>query len=417
MAKLQGKPELLAPAGNMEKGRMALLYGADAIYLGGKLFGLRAFANNFSIDEIAEMAAYAHGLGKKVYVTVNIFAHNDDINKLPDYLRALEAAKVDALLISDLGVWTTARQVVPNMALHVSTQANTTNYAGVQAWTALGAERVVLARELSLAEIAEISEKTDVELEAFVHGAMCISYSGRCLLSSYLTGRDGNRGACTQACRWEYDMYKLGEQKRPGEYFDLEEDEHGTYVMNSKDLCLIEYLPELMRAGVCSLKIEGRMKSVHYVATVVSVYRRAIDACWADMDGYRVPAEWITELNKVSHRQYTTGFAIKKPDRDAQVYTSSKYEQTHDFVGIVTAYDAKAGRAYFEQRNNVKAGEPLELLMPDGELLPFVLTEMRDEEGTPIDCAPHAQQKFSAASSVPLLPNSLLRRKVVKDER
>ena len=210
-------------------------------------------------------------------------------------------------------------------------------------------------------------------------------------------------------------MYKLGEQKRPGEYFDLEEDEHGTYVMNSKDLCLIEYLPELMRAGVCSLKIEGRMKSVHYVATVVSVYRKAIDACWADMDGYSVPEEWITELNKVSHRQYTTGFAITKPDRNAQVYTSSKYEQTHDFVGIVTGYDAENKRAYFEQRNNVKAGEPLELLEPDGTLLPFVLENMQDADGAAIDCAPHAQQKFSAASDKPLLQYSLLRRKVVKE--
>lgn len=409
------KPELLAPAGNMEKGKMALLYGADAIYLGGKMFGLRAFANNFSLDEIAEIAAYAHDFGKKVYVTVNIFAHNEDINKLPAYLRSLQQAGVDALLISDLGVWSTARQVVPDMPLHVSTQANTTNFAAVRAWEQLGAERVVLARELSLAEIAEISSKTTVELETFVHGAMCISYSGRCLLSAYLTGRDGNRGACTQACRWEYNMYKLGEQKRPGEYFDLEEDEHGTYVMNSKDLCLIEYLPDLMRAGVCSLKIEGRMKSVHYVATVVSVYRKAIDKCWSDMVNYNVPDAWIAELNKVSHRQYTTGFAAKKPDRDAQVYTSSKYEQTHDFVGIVTGYDAAKKRAYFEQRNNVKAGEPLEILMPDGTTMPFTLQEMQDAEGAPIDCAPHAQQKFSAASAAALLQFSLLRRKVVKE--
>lgn len=417
MAKLLHKPELLAPAGNMEKGKMALLYGADAIYLGGKMFGLRAFANNFSTEEIAEMCDYAHSLGKKVYVTVNIFAHNEDVFKLPDYLLELEKAKVDALLISDLGVWSTARQVVPNMALHVSTQANTTNYASVKAWEQLGAERVVLARELSLAEIAEISDKTNVELETFVHGAMCISYSGRCLLSSYLTGRDGNRGACTQACRWEYNMYKLGEQKRPGEYFDIEEDERGTYIMNSKDLCLIEYLPELMRAGVCSLKIEGRMKSVHYAATVVSVYRRAIDKCWEDMDNYSVPEEWITELNKVSHRQYTTGFAVSKPDRSAQVYNTSRQEQTHDFVGIVERYDEEAKRAYFEQRNNVKAGEQLELLMPDGTLMPFVLEEMQDEEGTPITCAPHAQQKFSAKSDVKLLPYSLLRRKVVENER
>lgn len=409
------KPELLAPAGNMEKGKMALLYGADAIYLGGKMFGLRAFANNFLLEEIAEIAAYAHDLGKKVYVTVNIFAHNEDINKLPAYLRSLQQAGVDALLISDLGVWSTARQVVPDMPLHVSTQANTTNFAAVRAWEQLGAERVVLARELSLAEIAEISSKTTVELETFVHGAMCISYSGRCLLSAYLTGRDGNRGACTQACRWEYNMYKLGEQKRPGEYFDLEEDEHGTYVMNSKDLCLIEYLPDLMRAGVCSLKIEGRMKSVHYVATVVSVYRKAIDKCWSDMVNYNVPDAWIAELNKVSHRQYTTGFAVTKPDRDAQVYTSSKYEQTHDFVGIVTGYDAEKKRAYFEQRNNVKAGEPLEILMPDGTTMPFTLQELQDAEGAPIDCAPHAQQKFSAASAAALLQFSLLRRKVVKE--
>ncbi|WP_405381557.1 U32 family peptidase [Phascolarctobacterium sp.] len=414
MSKLLHKPELLAPAGSMEKGKMALLYGADAIYLGGKMFGLRAFANNFDLPEIAEITEYAHSLGKKVYVTVNIFAHNEDIDKLPDYLRGLEAAKVDALLISDLGVWATARRVVPKMALHVSTQANTTNYASVQAWQDLGAERVVLARELSLAEIAAIGAKCDVELETFVHGAMCISYSGRCLLSSYLTGRDGNRGACTQACRWEYNMYKLGEQKRPGEYFDLEEDEHGTYVMNSKDLCLIEYLPQLMDAGVCSLKIEGRMKSVHYVATVVSVYRKAIDACWADREHYSVPQEWITELNKVSHRQYTTGFAVSKPDADAQVYSSSKYEQTHDFVGIVTGYDKEAKRAYFEQRNNVKAGEPLELLMPDGEVMPYVLYAMLDEEGNPIEVAPHAQQKFSAHSDVELMQFSLLRRKVVK---
>ncbi len=415
MAKLTKKPELLAPAGNAEKGRIALLYGADAIYLGGKMFGLRAFANNFELEEIAAMADYAHSLGKKVYVTVNIFAHNEDIARLPDYLRALERARADALLVSDLGVWATARQVVPDMALHVSTQANTTNFAAVQAWERLGAERVVLARELSLDEIAEIGAKTDVELEAFVHGAMCISYSGRCLLSSYLTGRDGNRGACTQACRWEYDMYKLGEGKRPGEYFDLEEDEHGTYVMNSKDLCLIEYLPQLMRAGVCSFKIEGRMKSMHYVATVVSVYRRAIDACWGDMERYRVPGEWITELNKVSHRQYTTGFAVSRPDHNAQVYTSSRYEQTHDFVGIVTAYDANSRRAFFEQRNNVRAGEPLEILQPDGSVCPFTLRDMRDADGAAIDCAPHAQQKFSACSDFELPPFSLLRRKVVRE--
>ncbi|WP_367401089.1 peptidase U32 family protein [Phascolarctobacterium faecium] len=407
---MKNKPELLAPAGNMEKCKIALRYGADAVYLGGKMFGLRAFANNFSIEEIAEAAAYAHGLGKKVYVTVNIFAHNEDLARLPDYLLELQQAGVDALLISDLGVWNVARQTVPEMPLHVSTQANTSNWAAVQAWKALGAERVVLARELSLEEIREIGTRTDVELEAFVHGAMCISYSGRCLLSSYLTGRDGNRGACAQACRWEYSLI---EKNRSDEGFDIEEDERGTYVMNSKDLCLIDHIPDLIEAGICSLKIEGRMKSIHYVATVVSVYRKAIDAYWNDPKKYQVTDEWRQELEKVSHRPYTKGFAFGKPGSDGQVYMTSSYEQTHDFVGIVLAYDADAKRAYIEQRNNVKNGEVLELLMPDGELFPLTLEDMRNADGESIDCAPHAQQKFSIVSDRALMPDSLLRRKVI----
>lgn len=410
MTRMQNKPELLAPAGNMEKCKIALRYGADAVYLGGKMFGLRAFANNFSIEEIAEAAAYAHGLGKKVYVTVNIFAHNEDLARLPDYLLELQKAGVDALLISDLGVWNVARQTVPEMPLHVSTQANTSNWAAVQAWKALGAERVVLARELSLEEIREIGARTDVELEAFVHGAMCISYSGRCLLSSYLTGRDGNRGACAQACRWEYSLI---EKNRSDEGFDIEEDERGTYVMNSKDLCLIDHIPDLIEAGICSLKIEGRMKSIHYVATVVSVYRKAIDAYWNDPKKYQVTDEWRQELEKVSHRPYTKGFAFGKPGSDGQVYTTSSYEQTHDFVGIVLEYDADAKRAYIEQRNNVKNGEVLELLMPDGELFPLTLEDMRNADGESIDCAPHAQQKFSIVSDRALMPDSLLRRKVI----
>lgn len=404
------RPELLAPAGNMEKCKMALRYGADAVYLGGKMFGLRAFANNFEIEEIKEACDFAHSLGKKVYVTVNIFAHNSDIGKLPEYLLALEKANVDALLISDLGVWMTARRVVPNLPLHVSTQANTTNWASAQAWQDLGAARVVLARELSLAEIAEIGAKTNVELEAFVHGAMCISYSGRCLLSSYLTGRDGNRGACAQACRWEYTLH---EKNRPGESYDLEEDEHGSYVMNSKDLCLIARIPELVKAGVFSLKIEGRMKSVHYVATVVSVYRKAIDAFMADPDNYKVQPEWIEELNKISHRPYTEGFAFNRPGAEGQVYTTSSYEQTHDFAGVVLSYDKAAQKALIEQRNNVKNGELLEVLMPDGTLLPLELKNMQDEDGTPIDCAPHACQHFWISCGTELLPYSLLRRKIL----
>lgn len=400
------KPELLAPAGSMEKLKMALLYGADAVYLGGKVMGLRAFADNFSEEEMAEAVAFAHDLGKKVYVTVNIFAHNEDLSLLPAYLRNLEKIGVDALLISDLGIWSIARETVPKMALHVSTQANTTNWAAVRTWERLGAERVVLARELSFGEIAEIASQTQVELEAFVHGAMCISYSGRCWLSSYLTGRDGNRGACAQVCRWEF---SLTEKNRPGEVYDVAEDERGTYVMNSRDLCLLPYLSRLMQAGVASFKIEGRMKSAHYAASVVSVYRRAIDACWADSEAYQVRSEWLEELEKVSHRPYTTGFALGKPAAAAQEYSSSAYLQTHDFVGLIRGWEE--GRVVIEQRNHVKEGESLEVLLPNGSLRSLILEDMRDEEGRSISAAPHAQQLYTCRSEESFPPFSILRRK------
>ena len=401
------KPELLAPAGNMEKLHMALLYGADAVYLGGKMFGLRAFASNFSLAEMDEAVAFAHSLHKKVYVTVNIFAHNEDINNLPDYLRNLQAIGVDALLISDFGVWSVAREIIPEMPLHVSTQANTTNWAAVKAWENLGASRVVLARELSFTEMKEIGSKTEVELEAFVHGAMCISYSGRCWLSSYLTGRDGNRGACAQVCRWEFN---LTEKNRPGEVYDVAGDEQGTYIMNSKDLCLLPYLLQLMEAGICSFKIEGRMKSAHYAASVVSVYRRAIDACWRDPQHYTVRQEWLDELEKVSHRPYTTGFALEKPDASAQVYTTSSYLQTHEFVGLVRDWDN--GRLTVEQRNHMKEGETLEVFCPDGSLRTLVLKEMRNQEGEPIVAAQHPQMVFTCRAAESIPESSILRRKI-----
>ena len=401
------KPELLAPAGNMEKLHMALLYGADAVYLGGKMFGLRAFASNFSLAEMDEAVAFAHSLHKKVYVTVNIFAHNEDINNLPDYLRNLQAIGVDALLISDFGVWSVAREIIPEMPLHVSTQANTTNWAAVKAWENLGASRVVLARELSFTEMKEIGSKTEVELEAFVHGAMCISYSGRCWLSSYLTGRDGNRGACAQVCRWEFN---LTEKNRPGEVYDVAGDEQGTYIMNSKDLCLLPYLPQLMEAGICSFKIEGRMKSAHYAASVVSVYRRAIDACWRDPQHYTVKQEWLDELEKVSHRPYTTGFALEKPDASAQVYTTSSYLQTHEFVGLVRDWDN--GRLTVEQRNHMKEGETLEVFCPDGSLRTLVLKEMRNQDGEPIVAAQHPQMVFTCRAAESIPESSILRRKI-----
>ena len=401
------KPELLAPAGNMEKLHMALLYGADAVYLGGKMFGLRAFASNFSLAEMDEAVAFAHSLHKKVYVTVNIFAHNEDINNLPDYLRSLQAIGVDALLISDFGVWSVAREIIPEMPLHVSTQANTTNWAAVKAWENLGASRVVLARELSFTEMKEIGSKTEVELEAFVHGAMCISYSGRCWLSSYLTGRDGNRGACAQVCRWEFN---LTEKNRPGEVYDVAGDDQGTYIMNSKDLCLLPYLPQLMEAGICSFKIEGRMKSAHYAAGVVSVYRRAIDACWRDPQHYTVKQEWLDELEKVSHRPYTTGFALGKPDAAAQVYTTSSYLQTHEFVGLVRDWDN--GRLTVEQRNHMKEGETLEVFCPDGSLRTLVLKEMRNQEGEPIVAAQHPQMVFTCQAAESIPESAILRRKI-----
>ena len=401
------KPELLAPAGNMEKLHMALLYGADAVYLGGKMFGLRAFASNFSLAEMDEAVAFAHSLHKKVYVTVNIFAHNEDINNLPDYLRNLQAIGVDALLISDFGVWSVAREIIPEMPLHVSTQANTTNWAAVKAWENLGASRVVLARELSFTEMKEIGNKTEVELEAFVHGAMCISYSGRCWLSSYLTGRDGNRGACAQVCRWEFN---LTEKNRPGEVYDVAGDDQGTYIMNSKDLCLLPYLPQLMEAGICSFKIEGRMKSAHYAASVVSVYRRAIDTCCRDPQHYKVKQEWLDELEKVSHRPYTTGFALGKPDAAAQVYTTSSYLQTHEFVGLVR--DWHNGRLTVEQRNHMKEGETLEVFCPDGNLRTLVLQEMRNQDGEPIVAAQHPQMVFTCRAAESIPESSILRRKI-----
>ncbi len=404
------KPELLAPAGNLEKERLALLYGADAVYLGGKIFGLRAFADNFTAAEMLEALKFAHDRQKKVYVTVNIFAHNDDLQELPDYLRSLNDMGVDALLISDLGVWQMARKVIPSMPLHVSTQANTTNWAAALAWEKMGASRVVLARELSLREMQQIGERTQVELEAFVHGAMCISYSGRCWLSSYLTGRDGNRGACAQACRWEY---TLKEKNRPGQEFDVAEDERGTYILNSKDLCLLPYLPQLMQAGISSFKIEGRMKSAHYVASVVSVYRKAIDACWRDPENYKPDKSWWEELGKVSHRPYTTGFFTAKPGTEAQVYGSSSYIQTHEFVGQVLNWNAKEQRLFLEQRNHLSEGEIVEILQPDGSLVHLRLSRMRDEDGLPITCAPHAQQHFSVACSKKICPDSVVRRKII----
>lgn len=404
------KPELLAPAGNMEKLKMALLYGADAVYLGGKAFGLRAFGGNFTNEELQEAVDFAHKLGKKIYVTVNIFPHNSDIAKLPAYLTFLNEIKVDAILVADLGVFTLAKEYAPDVELHISTQANNTNWAAVNAWAELGASRVVLAREMSLEEIKEIREKCSVELEMFVHGAMCISYSGRCLMSNYLTGRDANRGSCAQPCRWNY---ALVEEKRPGQYFPVLEDERGTYIFNSKDMCLLPYLPDVIASGVDSLKIEGRMKSVHYAASVVKAYREAIDSYFAAPEQFEVKKEWVEELDKVSHRAYTTGFYYGRPTEKDQIYGTSSYTQTSDFVGLVLDYDEKTGFATVEQRNNMKVGQEIEIFQPHLAGYRQILQEMYNDEGEAIQVAPHPQQIVKIRMDKPVESYGILRRDII----
>ncbi|SCH96741.1 Uncharacterized protease yhbU precursor [uncultured Megasphaera sp.] len=404
------KMELLAPAGNMDKLKMALLYGADAVYLGGKSFGLRAFSDNFSLEEMEEAVRYAHELGKKVHVTVNIFPHNADLNGLPEYLTSLRDIHVDAVLIADPGIFSLARQIVPDLPVHISTQANVTNWASAKFWHDAGAKRVVMAREVSLKDVKAIHDKVPVELEGFVHGAMCISYSGRCLLSNYFTeNRDSNRGQCVQCCRFKYNVV---EEKRPGQYFPVLEDERGTYIFNSKDLCLLPYLPDLYDAGLCSLKIEGRMKSVHYVATVVKVYRQAIDAYERDPEHFRVLPEWIEELEKISHRPYTRGFSVSRPTEADQVYSHSSNTQTHEFIGLVRSYDAERKLAWIEQRNHFKVGQTVEFLQPKGKLIRCTISRILDEDGQDLDAARHAQQVVAVPVDEPLEAYSMMRREM-----
>ncbi|MDD2212441.1 MAG: U32 family peptidase [Clostridia bacterium] len=405
---MRQKVELLAPAGNLEKLKMAIIYGADAVYLGGKEYGLRASAGNFTLQEIKEGVKFAHQRKAKVYVTVNIFAHNQDLDNLPGYLRELESIGVDGLIFSDPGVWQIAQEINSKLSLHLSTQANTTNWASAQFWQEHGVERLVLARELALDEIKEIREKVDAELEIFVHGAMCISYSGRCLLSNYMAaGRDANLGECAQPCRWNY---ALVEEKRPGQVYPIFEDERGSYIFNSQDLCLIRHLPELINAGVDSLKIEGRMKSVHYVATVVYAYRKALDAYYADPESYVFAEKWYEEILKISHRDYTTGFLFGKPQAEAQNYETSAYLRYYDFVGLVLAYDEDTGMATVEQRNNFKVGDVIEIMGPQTELFTQRVEVMQDKEGREITVAPHPRQIVCIKVDKPVRPWDLIRR-------
>lgn len=395
------KPELLAPAGNFEKLQAALIYGADAVYFGGKNFSLRAFGDNFTREEIIQAVEFTHGLGKKIYAAVNVFAHNADLDALADYLKFLDGAGVDAVLVSDLGVLSLAKET--NLNIHISTQANVTNWRAVKFFQDMGASRIVLARELTCAEILEIKKNCTAELEIFIHGAMCISYSGRCWLSKYLTGRDANQGACTHSCRWKY---SLVEETRDGEYFSVGEDESGSYVMNSKDLCLLPYLDKVIQSGVASLKIEGRMKSVNYVAGVVKVYRAAIDSYFDG--GFKVQGEWLAELDKVAHRPYTAGFFLND-GKPTEIYETSKPSRASDFLGIVRAFDASTMTATIEQRGKFSVGERVEFLQPKGKTFSQTITSMRDEDGQEILSAPHAQQIIKVPVVEPVEIWSLMR--------
>ncbi len=353
------KPELLAPAGNMEKLRIAIHYGADAVYLGGKSFGLRNLADNFSSSELAEAVDYAHGHGVKVYLTINAYADNKDLIQLERYLKEMQQIPFDAYIAADPGVIELIQEITPERDIHLSTQANTTNWKSVLFWQKHGIKRVNLAREMSLAEMAEVREKSSMELEAFVHGAMCISYSGRCLLSNVMSGRNANKGECTQPCRWNY---AIVEETRPGEYFPILEDDNGTFIFNSKDLCLLQYLPQLFDAGVDSLKIEGRMKGIYYVASVVRIYRYAIDSFFSGPNSYEFNDEWLAELCKISHRGYTTGFLLGPPkDVDHQYHSS--YIRNHEFVAIVEEVRNDA-TIVLGVRNRIKAWDTLEFIGP-----------------------------------------------------
>lgn len=385
------KPELLVPASSLEVLKIAVEFGADAVYIGGEAFGLRAKAKNFSNEEIKEGIAFAHERNVKVYVTANILAHNYDLPGVRQYFQELKEIKPDALIISDPGVFQIAKEICPEIEIHISTQANNTNYGTYLFWHQLGAKRVVSARELSLKEIRKIREQIpeDMEIETFVHGAMCISYSGRCLLSSFFTGRDANHGACTHPCRWKYAVV---EEKRPGEYLPVYENERGTYIFNSKDLCMIEHIPELVEAGIDSFKIEGRMKTALYVATVARTYRKAIDDYFESPELYQKNMPWYQDqISNCTYRQFTTGFFFGKPDENTQIYDNNTYVKEYTYLGIVGEKNEQ-GFCRIEQRNKFSVGEEIEVMKPDGRNLKAVVRQILDEDGNAMESAPHSKQ-------------------------
>lgn len=402
--------ELLIPASSLEVLKTAVIFGADAVYIGGEAFGLRAKAKNFSMEDMREGIKFAHERNVKVYVTANILAHNSDLDGVEEYFKQLKELRPDALIISDPGIFTIAKEILPEIELHISTQANNTNYKTYNFWYKLGAKRVVSARELSLAEIKEIRENIpeDMEIESFIHGAMCISYSGRCLLSNFFTGRDANQGACTHPCRWKYSVV---EEKRPGEYFPVYENDRGTYIFNSKDLCMIEHIPEILDAGIDSLKIEGRMKTALYVATVARTYRKAIDDYLEAPDKYKENMEWYkSEIAKCTYRQFTTGFYFGKPTDETQIYDNNVYIKEYTYLGIVGDRN-EDGLYKIEQRNKFSVGETIEVMKPNGENTQVTVKRIADEEGNDLESAPHPKQVLYIDLGVSLSKYDILRRK------
>lgn len=404
------KTELLIPAGSLELLKTAVIYGADAVYIGGEAFGLRAKAHNFSSEEMKEGIAFAHERGVKVYVTANILAHNFDLPGVEAYFEEMKQISPDALIISDPGVFAIARRVLPEMELHISTQANNTNYGTYLFWHQLGAKRVVTARELSLGEIEEIRSHIpeEMEIESFIHGAMCMSYSGRCLLSNFFAGRDANRGACTHPCRWKYSIV---EETRPGEYMPVYENERGTYIFNSKDLCMIEHVPAMIRAGIDSFKIEGRMKTALYVATVARTYRKALDDYAKDPELYEKNMEWYKEeIGKCTYREFTTGFYFGSPTEDAQIYDNNTYIKNYTYLGTAEETDDR-GRCKIQQKNKFSVGDIIEVMKPDGRNLEAVVRGIQDLEGNSQESAPHPKQMLWIDLGVEVKPWDILRRK------
>lgn len=408
--------ELLIPAGSLDVLKTAVIYGADAVYIGGEAFGLRAKAKNFTKEDMKEGIAFAHERGVKVYVTANILAHNEDLPGVEEYFEEMKEVRPDALIISDPGVFAIARKILPDMELHVSTQANNTNYGTFLFWYNQGAKRVVTARELSLKEIKEIRDRIpeDMEIESFIHGAMCISYSGRCLLSNYFVGRDANQGACTHPCRWKYSVV---EETRPGEYMPVYENERGTYIFNSKDLCMIEHIPEMIEAGIDSFKIEGRMKTALYVATVARTYRKAIDDYLESPEKYRANMEWYkAEIGKCTYREFTTGFYFHKPDATTQIYDSNTYVKNYTYIGTVeTVFED--GSFQMEQKNKFTVGETIEIMKPDGRNLAVTVEEIRNEEGEQMESAPHPKQILRVRLSETPKAYDILRRSEQNEEK